>query len=165
MQAIAKASGVTKATLYHHFRNKEDLFFEVMQMRFRRAQDAMVRELAAGRTLRERLVRFTEHMFSAERADLSRLLGDFHRYVDRRRQVTFWTTFPRPWHYLEAMLREAVANGEIHPCDPDLVARVWFSAIAGQLQIPRYASDIPAPDARLAERVADILLDGLAPRG
>lgn len=162
MQAIADAAGITKGTLYHHFRDKEDLFCEVMQMSIRRSQDVMAQKLATGPTLRARLVHFTVYMFSVERADLSQLLGDFRQHVDRQRQAAFWDTFQRPWHHLEVPLREAMARGEIRPHDPDLVARVWFSAIVGQLQIARYDGGTPIPDAVHAERVVDLLLSGLA---
>ena len=162
MQSIAEGAGITKGTLYHHFRDKEDLFCEVMQMSLRSSQDIMAQKLATGTTLRERLIHFTDYMFRAERADLSQLLGDFRQHVDRQRQTAFWDTFQRPWRHLEVPLREAMARGEIRLHDPNLVARVWFSAIVGQLQIARYDSGASVLDATHAARVVDLLLSGLA---
>ncbi len=41
MQQIADAVGVNKATLYHHFRDKEELFLEVVREEIERATISM----------------------------------------------------------------------------------------------------------------------------
>lgn len=164
MQQIADASGVTKATLYHHFRDKEDLFFEVMRMGFRRSQDILQRRISMGETIRERLLHFASYLFSSERTDLNRLFGDFHQHVSAERQATFWQTFQRPWSYLEAPLAEAIERGELAPADPALMARVIFTALAGQLQIARYEECVSPPDDALGVTIVDMFLDGARPR-
>lgn len=162
MQSIAEGAGITKGTLYHHFRDKEDLFCEVMQLGFSRSQERLARSVDAGATFREKLVAFGRVLFSAERADLSRLFGDFHRYVANARQVTFWETYERPWTYLEDAIGEAIASGELRPGDPTLMAQVCFSAFVGQLQITRFGSDVPYPPPSLADDIAEILFSGMA---
>ena len=108
MQQIADAAGVTKATLYHHFQDKEDLFLEMMREQFGRSQQRLEHAVDAGETFREKLVAYGNVMFSAERADLSRLFGDFHRYVADDRQAAFWERYERPWSYLEGAIGEAI---------------------------------------------------------
>lgn len=164
MQQIADASGVTKATLYHHFRDKEDLFFEVMRMGFLRSHDTLQRAVLTGATLREQLIRFGSYLFSSERTDLNRLFGDFHQHVDPERQATFWQTFQRPWTYLEEPIAAAIVRGEVVPGDASLMARVIFTALAGQLQIARFEDDVPPPDDAVATDVVDMLLDGIRSR-
>lgn len=164
MQQIADAAGVTKATLYHHFQDKEDLFVEVMQREFARSQGALARAVESGPTFRDKLVAFGMTLFSSERADLNRLFGDFHRHVARERQDAFWATYERPWTYLEASVKEAMESGEIAPEDPVIVARMCFSAFVGQMQIARFEANVPSPTPALAARIADILLAGLHAR-
>lgn len=164
MQQIADSAGVTKATLYHHFRDKEDLFFEVMQVELRRSQANMARTIATGTSLHDKLLSFATHLFGSERTDLNRLFGDFHQHVSHERQVAFWETFQRPWSFLEEPIAEGIASGEILPGDPATIARVCFSAFIGQLQVARYRANVPAPDADLAEQIVDMLLNGLRPR-
>lgn len=163
MQQIADAAGITKATLYHHFRDKEDLFFEVMRTGFLRSQDTMNHQMESGKTLQEQLNRFASYIFSSERADLNRLFGDFHQHVAPERQATFWATFKRPWTYLEAPIAAAIERGELRQGDPSVIARVFFSAMAGQLQIARFEESVPEPDDALAAEIVDILLNGLRP--
>lgn len=51
----------------------------MMREQFGRSQERLARSVDAGATFREKLVAFGSILFSAERADLSRLFGDFHR--------------------------------------------------------------------------------------
>lgn len=163
MQQIADAAGVTKATLYHHFHDKEDLFLEMMREQFGRSQERLAHSVDAGETFHDKLVAYGSVLFSAERADLSRLFGDFHRYVDESRQAAFWETYERPWTYLEGAIGEAIDGGELQPGNPTLMAQVCFSAFVGQLQIARFESDIPYPAPSLAGEIADLLMGGLEP--
>jgi TetR/AcrR family transcriptional repressor of mexJK operon len=164
MQQIASAAGVTKATLYHHFEDKEDLFVQMMRDRFTRSQARLAHSVDAGETFREKLVAYGNVLFSEERADLSRLFGDFHRYVAEARQATFWDDHERPWTYLETAIERAMADGELRAGDPALMSQICFSAFVGQLQIARFGSDIPYPPLALVGEIADMLLAGLEPR-
>jgi AcrR family transcriptional regulator len=164
MQQIADAVGVTKATLYHHFQDKEDLFVHVMRSQFEHSQSTLARSVEEATGFRNKLIAFGRVMFGAERADLSRLFGDFHRHVAQERQKAFWETFERPWTFLEGPVAEAIEIGEVAPGDPVLIARICFSAFVGQMQISRFEADIPSPTPALASEVVDILLAGLQPR-
>lgn len=164
MQQIADAAGVTKATLYHHFQDKEALFVEMMRERFGRSQERLARSVDAGETFRDTLMAYGEVLFSEERADLSRLFGDFHRYVAEDRQAAFWVDYERPWTYLEGAIRAAMERAEVREGDPVLVAQICFSAFVGQLQIARFGADIPYPPLSLVEEIAGLLLAGLEPR-
>lgn len=164
MQQIADAAGVNKATLYHHFRDKEALFLEVMRLAMRRAQDQLAATITGGETLRDRLVAVAMHHFASDQADLQRLFADLHQHAGEEGKRAFLATCERPWAFLEPCIAAAIERGEIGPVDPGFAARVVLGAIASQKQVARYSSDIPAPDAALAERLVDLLLTGLAPR-
>jgi AcrR family transcriptional regulator len=164
MQQLAESAGITKATLYHHFVDKADLFEAMMRDRFGRSQADLAGSVDAGWTIHDKLVAFATVLYSAERVDLSRLLGDFHLHVDKARQRAFWERFERPWTYLEGALGEAMAAGEIAPGDPKLIAQVCFSAFVGQVQIGKFEADIPSPTRETAEAIVEMLLSGLAPR-
>jgi AcrR family transcriptional regulator len=163
MQQIADAAGVNKATLYHHFRDKEDLFLEVMRLGLRRAQDQLA-AAASGPVLRDQLVAVAMHHFGSDRADLQRLFADLHQHAGEEGKRAFWATCERPWAFLEPFIAAAIDRGEITPVDPGFASRVILGTIASQMQVARYHSGIPAPDAALAERLVDLLLTGLAPR-
>jgi TetR/AcrR family transcriptional regulator len=164
MQQIADAAGVTKATLYHHFRDKEDLFLEVMRLAMRRSQDQFAATLDGGATLRDKLIAVAMHHVSSERADLQRLFADLHQHAGEEGKRAFLATCDRPWAFLEPVIAAAIDRGEIAPIDPGFASRVILGAIASQMQAARYSDDLPSPDAALAEQLVDLLLTGLAPR-
>jgi AcrR family transcriptional regulator len=163
MQQIADASGVTKATLYHHFRDKEDLFLEVMRLVMQRANGQLA-AAASGATLREQLITVAMHHFGSERTDLHRLFADLHQHAGEEGKRAFWATCERPWTFLEPVIAAAIERGEIVPVDPGFASRVILGTIGSQMQAARYSSELPAPDAALAEQIVDLFLTGLTPR-
>lgn len=57
---VARRLGATKGRIYHYFRSKTDLFFEVHREGMRRLMDAVNEAMAAGGTGREKLTRMLE---------------------------------------------------------------------------------------------------------
>lgn len=163
MQQIADAAGVNKATLYHHFRDKEDLFFEVVRLGLSRANARMAEALRSESGLRAKLLALAASLFGSERSDLNRLSGDMHQHIARERHATIWKDFQPPWSYLDAAIAEGIARGELAPVDPGVASRVCFSALIGQVQLAKF-HDTPDPDECLAVQVVDLLLDGLKMR-
>src|SRR5919108_94548 len=64
MQQIADAAQVNKATLFHHFGDKEGLFVAVMREEFEGVRRALTDELAAGGPIRDQLRRLGERFLS-----------------------------------------------------------------------------------------------------
>jgi AcrR family transcriptional regulator len=164
MQQIADGAGVNKATLYHHFRDKEDLFFEVVRLGFTRADASMAAAIRSGDTLRDKLLALAGYFFGSERSDLNRLSGDMHQHIARERHATIWKDFRPSWTYLETPIRQGIVRGEIAPVDPGVAARVCFTALIGQMQIAKFSDSVAPPDDALAVQVVDLLLKGLEAR-
>src|SRR3954454_14489025 len=83
MQQIADAAGMTKASLYYHFRNKEDLFAKVVFSEGERLLNGVVAELNGIETFEEQLKRVAMFAFRATKSDIGRLLTDFQRHVSK----------------------------------------------------------------------------------
>lgn len=81
MQQIAEASGLRKASIYHHFRDKNALFTEVVVGELRRMLDTLEVEAAQPRPLRETLEAVATAYLSSVRADVYRLMSDYKRHV------------------------------------------------------------------------------------
>jgi AcrR family transcriptional regulator len=72
MQQIADAAAVNKATLYHHVRDKEELFLAVMTEEIDRSRAELAAVLNEGAPLREQLRAVAAHVAAAHRPDVGR---------------------------------------------------------------------------------------------
>ncbi|MEI2386991.1 TetR/AcrR family transcriptional regulator [Breoghania sp. JC706] len=73
MTQIAEACGISKALLYHYFRNRDELVFDIIHTHLSEIDEALA-EVSAGLAGRERL-----HRLSATLLDLYEDADDLHR--------------------------------------------------------------------------------------
>ena len=164
MQQIADGATVNKATLYHHFRDKEDLFVAVMAEEFARTTSEVAAAIALGGTLREQLRRVAAHIFASLQTDFGRLVADLHEHVSERRRAELRSRGSPPWEQIRVAVQRAKEAGEVRDIDPDLVARLFFGMVRSQIWWAKYDAEHPIPDDRLAETIADLLMDGIVAR-
>jgi AcrR family transcriptional regulator len=161
MQQIADAASVNKATLYHHFRDKEDLFVSVMVEEFGRLATSVGTVVAEGGTLRDQLQRVAAYVFASRQSDFGRLAADLRENVSGQRRTELMGRCPAPWEPISLAVARAVADGEVRDVDPDLVARLFFAMVGSQIWWSNIGARYPEPDERLAVTIADLLLDGI----
>lgn len=162
MQQIADAAAVNKATLYHHFRDKEDLFVSVMMEEFARMAADMEATVASGGTLAEQLQRIAAHILAARRSDFGRLVADLHMHVSEERRLALMGRCQPPWEQLKRIFAQAMANGEMRQLDPELVARTFFAMVGSQVWWAKFGDGHLEPDDRLASLLTNLLLFGIA---
>jgi len=163
MQQIADAAAVNKATLYHHFRDKEDLFVAIMGEEFAALHDRIAAAVAAGGGLRLQLRRVATTVFTASPSDFGRLAADLRAHVSAERRARLLAHHGAPWQVIRPAIARAVAAGEVGAVDPDLAARLFFGMVGSQIWWSKLADEWPAPDERVAAAIADLVLDGIGP--
>ncbi len=160
MQQIADAAGVNKATLYHHFKDKEALFLAVVVRERALVAAAVDSALAADGPLRSRLLAVAERMIAAGQADIGRLMADLKQHVSAgRRDAAFCQSTP-PWVGLRHAVAAAIETGEVRPVDPEMVARLFFVALMSEANRLRGGDPTPADPAA----IVGVLFDGIAAR-
>jgi AcrR family transcriptional regulator len=164
MQQIADAAAVNKATLYHHFQDKGDLFVAVVAEEFARTAAGVAASLASGATLRDQLARVAAHVFASSQSDFGRLMSDMRQHLSERRRAELMTRCAPPWDLIRGAVLRAIHNGEIRDVDPDLVTRLFFAMVHGQVWWSRSDGPTLPLNDRLAADIADLLLDGIAAR-
>jgi AcrR family transcriptional regulator len=168
MQQIADAAGVTKATLYHHFKSKDDLFGAVCRREMQRMRAGIGQQLAAGGAFRARLERvarfFIEH---ASRADVMRLMSDLDRHLTPEQRHEYMHGEPTPDLPLRELFEEAFAAGELREVEHDLAVTLFFSMLFGQIKFAMRAPERRKVTPDLATAIVDIFLRGVgaAPGG
>jgi AcrR family transcriptional regulator len=159
MQQIADAAGMTKAALYYHFRDKEDLFGHVILRQMDRVRRGLAAALAEDGTLRDQLERAARYVFETVRADLGRLMVDFKGHVGAARREAIECQIDLPHDILRPCFERAAAAGELRDVDLDLAVSFYFSMVFAQVKHESLAME--RPPAEVAAAIADVLLYGI----
>jgi len=163
MEDLARASGITKSSIYHHVRSKEDL----LRLAIGRAVDglfAVLEEPPAreGRAIErlEHVVRRTVEVLVSELPYVTLLLrmrgnSETERWgLERRREFD---------HRVAALLRDAVAEGDLRAdVEPGLATRLLFGLVNSVAEW--YRPGKGAGRDEIAAAVAALAFDGLRTR-
>jgi AcrR family transcriptional regulator len=164
MQNIADAAKVNKATLYHHFGDKEQLFVAVLESDFNRMRSAIERSIQADGSFRDHLVSIANILFERSRTHSFKIMMLMHQHASLmlRHKTERMKTTP-PWTPLKPLFEQEMAKGEIQSHDLDLLMTSFFGMVIFQAQRARYIG-CPIPDEQLAEDLVDLFLNGVRVR-
>lgn len=157
MQQIADEAGITKATLYHHFRDKQDLYIETMRLAIEQSHTYIRESIAADASLHDTLMALVQYHFGHHKTDMQRLASDFRRHVDTETQHEFWLQMELPWGTLVPAITHEIDRGAIQPGDADTLARYLFGAVTGIAMTQR----IRQPDRAIDESEISMFIDML----
>jgi AcrR family transcriptional regulator len=165
---IARALGLTKAGLYHHFDSKEALLFEIMMFGLDKVRDEVILPVRAISDPEERLRQLiTRHARITTRGqgavahlqdEIRALPPPSRKQVEHRMRVYF--------DLVRGTLDELRAAGRLCDVDPTVAT---FSLIGMILWLPRwFRQDGRLTQDHVAENIANLALGGLVvapPRG
>ena len=162
MQQIANSAGMTKAALYYHFRNKEDLFANVVRHEVERFISGVAVELDGIELFQEQLKRFAVFVFGKIRSDFSRLMSDFHRHVsdECQRQIRIQEGDFDPFQIVRPYFDRAKAAGDLREIDTNVAIVLFFAMIGGLFKISEEKTEFLLTD-ELAETLVDVYLHGV----
>lgn len=160
MQQIADEAGITKATLYHHFRDKQDLYLATMRLAITSNERALTESLAESENLHQLVRELIGYVFGDARADLQRLATDFRLHIEKNVQKQFWSQYQRPWHLVQSAIEQL---NDVDPGQAAHISRFVYGTASGLSQLYRYESDINQIDDALLDRLADAIVYGLNP--
>jgi TetR/AcrR family transcriptional regulator, mexJK operon transcriptional repressor len=168
MQQIADAAGMTKASLYYHFRDKEDLFAHVVHREGERLLGGLTEVFDQEGSFHDQLMRITLYLFSAIRSDIGRLMSDAQRHVSEKSHKRMHEALESgpgrldPIAALRPAFERAQACGEMRQLDLSAAAILYFSMVGGCF---KFATEL-SPEVRLGEteaaNIVDIFLNGVA---
>ncbi|OGO39201.1 MAG: hypothetical protein A2W35_16895 [Chloroflexi bacterium RBG_16_57_11] len=163
MRQIAEALGVSKAALYYHFRDKEELLLAILDSyldEMDTALQAIRQEQLDARRQIHALVELILFQPADQRAVIRLSSQEMAQLSLPARQA-----FDRAYHRkfldpIRLILEEGIQSGELRPVDPTVAT--W--ALLGMMYpyfYPAHSGDL-LPPAEVAERLVQIFLDGIA---
>ncbi len=159
MQQIADAVGLNKATLYHHFRDKDDLFTAVLGRELDQSRRRLDAVIAGGGTTREIVERVARSTIAWTDGDMPSLFMSLKNDVSAVRRAAFFAGRELPWRAMRPVFAAAIERGEFRPADPDVLVELFFSMTRSQAPGPWRSSPPPAIDDAV-ESIVSLFLDG-----
>ncbi|HZB91129.1 MAG TPA: TetR/AcrR family transcriptional regulator [Stellaceae bacterium] len=170
LDAIARASGVAKKTLYHHFRSKAGLFAAILEA-LRRSwiaelRDVVVRSREPQLVLEAVALHLLEVGTRPPMIELHRLLlAEAHRFPELV-QKHYDRRAPRGMEPLHAYLGAAAGNGALRLDDPALAAEQFTHLVLGgvrtRLLLGVARRPGPSERRRIAQHAVALFLHGCA---
>ena len=161
MQQIADAVGIHKATLYHYFRHKEDLFANVVSMEMRRSHEGISGIIAQGGSPEEQLVAVALQIFSRSQSDTSRLMTELHEHISPEQRDSVLQERAASMASMQQIFRYAIDDGVIPEIDTIYAVSVFLGLIWGQIWMRKIAWSTMALDPALATSLVQIMLHGM----
>ncbi len=165
---IAKAAGVADGTIYLYFKSKDELLTSLFEDRITRLLALLRREvesLPAGAPRVRRVVEYQLGLLEGER-DLAEVITVNLRQSSRLLKQYATRRFTEYLELMAAVVAEGQRAGELREdVSPRIVARAIFGALDGIAMTWALGSAEPGGLKRAGSQLADVLLDGLRPRG
>jgi AcrR family transcriptional regulator len=163
MRQIAEALGVSKAALYYHFRDKEELLLAILDSSLDEMEAELQRIQLEQKEARQRIRAMVEMILlqPAEQRAVIRLSSQEMAQLS----LPARRAFDRAYHQkfidrIRKIFSEGMQSGELRPVDPTVAA--W--ALLGMMYpyfYPAHSSDLLTSD-EVAENLVKIFLDGIA---
>ncbi len=162
---IAKAARMGKASLYHYFKSKEDIFREVVEKENRflkdKIQEAINNEHTPQKKIRAYIM--TRMKYLSELANIHSALKDdyldHYAFIEKIRERTFQEEIAT----IQAILKEGVKNGIFAIRDIEVTSFAIISALKG-LEYPwSVKTSLPEIEKNI-DKLMEILFNGIIKR-
>lgn len=163
MRQIAESLGVSKAALYYHFKDKQDLMVAILDTYLDRMEGLIAQSLGTDCNCRQQIARLVEMIFSEppDQRAVMRLASQEMGKLDPEKRGRFNEVYHRKFiERIESILKQGVANGELRPMD----TRTGTWVLLGMMY-PFFYGNGKDPEGSLTtlvQQIVSIFLDGAA---
>lgn len=161
MQEIADAVPIHKATLYHHFESKDDLFLAVARSAMSQLYGQIQHFIEEGGTAADQLTRVAMQVFRDSQSEFGRLMSDARLHLSTEQQQMLVERGADPWTLYEQIFASAIDAGELEPIDCTLAATMFVGLLYGQTWSVRTGRIQPPLDEERARLIVETLFGGL----
>lgn len=168
---VAQRAGVSKATIYLYFKNKEELFFAIVRENILPHVDEAETLFAQFKGSRSELIRLLIQHFGAMMAErrigaVIKLIlsesGNFPHVVD----YYYENVIQRGIGLLSRIIEIGIEEGEFKPCAPrDAAKLIAFPVVMANVWAETFGHQEPIDRAKFLQLHAETVLSGLAVAG
>ena len=163
MRQISEALGVSKAALYYHFKDKEELFLAIISSNLDELESAIDSIRSRQVSYKEQIILFVQHVLEqpAEQRAMIRLASQEMSQLSATARKKFDKTYHDKFiGKLQAIFQAGVGNGEFRPLDPAIAT--W--ALLGIMYPYFYPAHTGATPVRseIINQIINIYLSGVA---
>ncbi len=163
MQQIADAASLRKASIYHHFPSKVELFVAVTWLEIDDVHAQTEAAIAATTEFIPQLHAIAKVWFTSIRGDRGRLMREFQEHVPAPEQYQFEQRFEQFVTTITGAFERAAAGGQLGAVDPKTAAAIFFDIVCGWVYRAYLDPTLAAADPDHAiQTITDVLLFGIA---
>ena len=163
MRQIAESVGVTKAALYYHFKDKEELFLSILEAYLERVEALIINIQSEETTCRQRINMLIRRILGqpVDQRAIIRLASQEMAHLNAETRRIFGDLYhSRFIHRIENMLESGIHSGELKFVDPKIAT--W--SLLGMMYpyfYPVHSNEISLSEETI-DQLVDIYLDGVA---
>lgn len=162
LETVAKACGVTKASVYYYFSNKAILFTKCLVFVLKIARDQTASIIKGPGTLRERLLEVAIKHMQNTHVDFETMMREASPGLSEEQIAEIRESEGSLHTVLEQAFQEAMEKGEIAPSDPLLLSHLFVAMLT-----VRNRKEVMNDQRTVEQAASDIiqlLWGGLSPR-
>ena len=164
---IAESCGLTQPALYHHFRDKQELYVAMALEELAKTRTALERIVRWGEPIQERLLHSAMYLVSITQHDLNLMLHDIRSELEPEARATlneaFRASIVAP---IASLFAEGITGGQFRDarhdgCDP-VTAAFLFMSLVSNIVSNEQRGDALLSEREQARQMIHILLHGLS---
>lgn len=164
LSELAKACDISKPALYYYFRDKQELYAQVLLHGLDRHSREFHR-LLDGKSVREGLAALTEYLQANSTYDMNQMQSDMRGELDEERRMLLNQAFFRDFFGpVKDLFVRGVRSGELRPnADAETVAWMFMSVMSTVCN-PNNLPSAVAAGRNITEVIVQTFMDGIASR-
>jgi AcrR family transcriptional regulator len=163
MREIAEASGLRKATIYHHFRDKDELFLAVAIRAMRERKTRMEEIVTEPQPLPGLLEIMAGMQLTQWDSGMMRIAQDMHEHIPESKHDEIHAVLFDIMELYTGVFARALERGEIIDVNPALAGAAYFHLVSAWMWDPfGHLKDHLLEPSELAKLAVNTLLYGIA---